>query len=165
MQRSQGGEVQGFPPVWAFGSLHGPLRPSCPFGKMRWTLWGDQQAHCSLTPLHLQNKQSFQRCLLRVTVYVSNQLAAVVTAPNESCKPWMALRGQLSALTRGCPLDSSAGPREPTALMWESGWGRGGGAGKGLADGWCALQSPRGGKGDGGVGGLVDQEPPTPHTV
>lgn len=49
--------------------------------------------------------------------------------------------------------------------MWESGWGRGGGVGKGLADGWCALQSPRGGKGDGGVGGLVDQEPPTPHTV
>lgn len=103
----------GVPPVWAFGSLHGPLRPSCPFGEMRWTLWGDQQAHCSLTPLHLQNKQSSQCCFLRLRVYVSNQLAAVVTAPNESCKPWMALRGQLSALTRDAHWTPQRAPGSP----------------------------------------------------
>lgn len=103
-------------------------------------------------------------CLLCMSMYVFNQLMAVVKVSNESYKRWMPLHEQLSALTQGCPRDILRRPHGAHHFDVRSGLGAGQSSGKGLADILCTLQSPRaqashknGSGGDCNVGGLVDQ--------
>lgn len=83
-------------------------------------------------------------CFLCMSVYVSNQLMATVKVSNESCKWWMPLHEQPSALTQGCPRDILRRPHRAHRFDVCSGLGEGQGTGKGLADVPCTLQSPCG---------------------
>lgn len=67
---------------------------------------------------------------------------ATVKVSNESCKWWMPLHEQPSALTQAAPQDILRRPHGAHRFDVRSGLGAGQGAGKGLADALCTLQSP-----------------------
>lgn len=78
-------------------------------------------------------------------MYVSNQLMAVVKVSNESCKWWMPLHEQLSALTQGCLRDILRRPHRAHHFDVLSGLGAG--QGRALGRGWlmsCVHYNPRG---------------------
>ena len=85
-------------------------------------------------------------CFLCVSVYVSNQLMATVKVSNESCKWWMPLQEQLSALTQGCPRDILRRPHGAHRFDVCSGLGQG----RALGRGWlmsCVHYNPPAGPG------------------
>lgn len=76
-------------------------------------------------------------------MYVSNQLMAVVKVSNESCKWWMPLHEQLSALTQGCLRDILRRPHRAHHFDVLSGLGAG--QGRALGRGWlisCVHYNP-----------------------